>query len=205
MTEESHEKLDVLLISPPIFYETDRNIWKNVNSNFPPLGLASIAACIRERGYSVKIIDCNIFSPSVDSFGVFFKEKIAKKYSDIKFIGLTAMTPTIKKAYKIAEICKEYFPNATTVFGGVHATFLYEEVIKNKIVDIVILGEGEITFQDIVAGRELAKTEGIVYKKKDKGKIRIIKTKERARILDLDNLPMPAYDLLRSSLTIIKL
>ncbi|MBU0581059.1 MAG: hypothetical protein KKA19_07765, partial [Candidatus Margulisbacteria bacterium] len=58
------DKLDCLLISPPIFYKGDESIWKNVNSNFPPLGLASIAAYVRAKNKSIKIIDCNVESPS---------------------------------------------------------------------------------------------------------------------------------------------
>jgi len=196
MTKKLNAGLDVLLISPPVFYEDSDNIWKEINSNFPPLGLASIAACVRQKGYSVKIIDCNIVSPSLHSFEKFFKEKIVEKYASIRFIGLTAMTPTIKKAYKIADICKIYFPQATVVFGGVHTTFLYEEVLQKKSVDLAVIGEGEITFQEIVSGKKLKNVDGIAYKKKINGKIKIVQTKDRQRISDLNSLPMPAYDLL---------
>lgn len=190
------KKLDCLLISASIFYEDSENIWKEVNSNFPPLGLASIAAYVRSKGHPVKIIDCNIAAPSVQSFKPFFEKEIVQRFSSINVIGLTAMTCNVKKAYKIAQICKKYYPNTIIVFGGVHATSLPDEVINNKFVDIVVMGEGEITFEEIIANKDLNKINGIVFKKHNKGKYRIIKNPLRKRIADLDSLPMPAYDLL---------
>ena len=157
-------ELDCLLIAPPIFYEDKKNIWKEVNSNFPPPGLISIAGYIRNKGHSVKIIDCNIDSPSVESFEPFFEKKFARNFSSIKVIGITAMTCTIKKAYKIAEICKKHYPNAQVVMGGVHATFVTDEVINNKFVDIVALGQGEITLEEVVSGKDLAEVNGVVFK-----------------------------------------
>ena len=190
-------ELDCLLISPPIFYQDQKNIWKEVNSNFPPLGLASMAGCLIDKGCRVKIIDCNIYSPSVESFRHFFEKEFVQKFSSIKVIGITAMTCTIKKAYKIAEICKEYYPNAMMIFGGVHATFVTNEVINNKSVDAVVVGEGEKTLEEIVAGNDLEKIKGVVFKKFiGKDEYRIITNEPRERIADLDSLPMPAYDLL---------
>jgi len=189
-------QLDCLLISPPIFYDDDENIWKGINSNFPPLGLASIAGYIKERGYSVQIIDCNIVSPAVQVFEKFFIENYVNNFSDIKIIGLTAMTCTIKKAYKIAEICKHFYPGAVIVFGGVHPTFVTTEVIQQKFVDIVVKGEGEITLEQIIVGKDLKEIDGIVYKITEKDHVIIKKNKPRERIKNLDLLPSPAYDLL---------
>src|SRR3989338_5580040 len=137
--------LDCLLISPPIFYEDKDNIWKKINSNFPPPGLAYLAGYARAKGYSVKVIDCNIEAPTVESFQKFFEKEYVQNFSFIKVIGLTAMTCTIKKAYKIVQICKEYYPESTIIFGGVHATFVTDEVISNPLVDLVVIGEGELT------------------------------------------------------------
>jgi len=190
-------ELDCLLISPPIFDENRQNIWKQVNSNFPPPGLLSIAAYVRSKGHSVRVIDCNIDSPSVESFEPFFEKEFVQKFSSIRVIGLTAMTCTVKKAYKIAAICKKYYPQALMVFGGVHATFVTDEVINNQFVDAVVLGEGEKTMEEIVAGDDLAEIRGIVFKKMaGQGEYQVVKNAPRERIANLDSLPMPAYDLL---------
>ena len=185
-------ELDCLLISPPIFYEDKENIWKEINSNFPPPGLAYLAGYVRAKGHSVEVIDCNIESPSVESFRPLFEENYARKFSSIKVIGLTAMTCTIKKAYKIAGICKEYYPESLIVFGGVHATFVTNEVIGNPLVDVAVVGEGELTLEEILEGKKLEEIKGIVFKGRGN---QVIATSPRARIADLNSLPMPAYDL----------
>ena len=51
--------LDAILISPPDHYK-EGNMWREVHSNFPPLGLASIASYSISKGHKVKIIDCNM-------------------------------------------------------------------------------------------------------------------------------------------------
>ncbi|MFC1496650.1 B12-binding domain-containing radical SAM protein, partial [Candidatus Margulisiibacteriota bacterium] len=189
------KNLDCLLISPPL-HDKNNNIWKQIGSNFPPLGLASLAGYLRNKNYTVKIIDSNIETPSVAAFRAYFTQEYVQKYASIRVIGLTSMTCNIKKAYKIAEICKEYYPNALVVFGGVHATFLTAEVINNKFVDVVVQGEGEITFYEIVAGADLKKIKGIVFKFTRGDKYQVKTNQPRERIEDLDSLPPPAYDLL---------
>lgn len=189
-------ELDCLLISPPIFYEDKENIWKEINSDFPPPGLAYLAGYVRTKRHSVKVIDCNIEAPTVDSFRLFFKKEYVQNFSSIKVIGLTAMTCNIKKAYRIAQICKEYYPAATIVFGGVHTTFVTDEVINNKLVDIAVIGEGEITLAEILDGKELNQIRGIVFKKSiSDSQYQVVVNPPRERIDNLDSLPMPAYDL----------
>ena len=185
-------KLNCLLIAPPVSYEDDKNIWKGVNSNFPPLGIASIASYIRAKGKSVRIIDCNIECSSVESFAQFFKSNITQEYSEVDIIGITVLTCTVNKAYEIAEICKGYYPHSKIVFGGAHATFVFNEVIRNQSVDIIVCGEGEITLNEILDNIPLEKVKGIVYKNNNS----IIQNLGRERILNLDEIPMPAYDLL---------
>jgi radical SAM superfamily enzyme YgiQ (UPF0313 family) len=196
MSDDKDTKLDCLLVAPPMFYGNEENIWKQISSNFPPLGLASIAGYVRSKGRSVKIIDCNIVSPTVDRFEEYFEQEFARVYSSIGLIGLTATTGMVKKAYELAKICKKYFPQARIAFGGVHTTFLPEEILAHDFIDLAVIGEGELTTQEILAGKPKEDIKGIAYREIKDGKTEIIYTEPRPRILDLDALPMPAYDLL---------
>jgi len=189
-TEET--KLDCLLISPPVYYREGENIWKEIDSNFPPLGLASIAGYVREKGFSVEIIDCNIDAPSVEAFEKYFLQHYKDAGKSPRVIGFTASTSYVKKAYQMAEICRRLYPQSVIVFGGVHATFMSDEVISLPYVDIVVLGEGELTMEEILAGKNPAEIDGIIYKADGK----VNRTAPRSRIINLDALPMPAYDLL---------
>ena len=48
----------ILLINPP-WIRLEGNIWNNVASVMPPLGLAWIATTLEQAGHSVKILDAH--------------------------------------------------------------------------------------------------------------------------------------------------
>lgn len=152
----------------------------------PSLGLGYIAAVLRENDVDVGIIDINLPRHRKN-----LRNLICKYDPDI--IGISAMTPSYAKAQELAKISKEV-SDATVVMGGPHPTVMTEDVLKNKNIDIVVIGEGEYTFLDIVqsseSGSSLSEVKGIYYKKQG-----IIKTEMRNFIQDLDELPYPARDL----------
>jgi anaerobic magnesium-protoporphyrin IX monomethyl ester cyclase len=111
-------------------------------------------------------------------------------------VGISAMTHDILSAARLAECIKKRKPDVTTVIGGVHATALPKETLHTfKSFDIVVYGEGEYTFFEVMKTLEdenpLSKIKGIAYR--DKGKI--IVNAARPWIEDLDSLPMPAWHL----------
>lgn len=181
--------IDVILINPCL-YRKESNIWKRIDSCFPSLGLAYIAAYIREKGFTVKIIDAPALKLSVESFGNYLKNNYGNCHP--RYVGFTGSTPSIKNAYAMTKIVKKIYPQAQIVFGGAHSTVLPEEVISQDGIDIVVRGEGEITFCEILDGRELSSIDGIVFQKNSQ----IIFNPERKRIENLDELPFAAYDLL---------
>jgi radical SAM superfamily enzyme YgiQ (UPF0313 family) len=78
------------------------------------------------------------------------------------------------------------------ISGGPHASFMYEQVLSNSEVDIIIIGEGEHTVVELAraveSGGDLQKVKGIAFK--DNG--RIFKTEKRPWIQDLDSIPFPS-------------
>ncbi len=182
-------KLDALLINPCLF-KTDQNVWQKVDAIFPSLGLASIASYARQKGFSVAIIDAPALNLTVENFESYLRAEFEN--SQPSFVGFTSSTSAVKKAYLMAKIAKNVFPDSKIVFGGVHATFLTEEVLANDFVDIVVSGEGEITFAEILEQKVWRDIKGISFKEKGE----LVSTSERERITELDLLPFPAYDLL---------
>ncbi len=179
--------LDLLLINP-FWSFAGRNIWKRISGVLPPLGLASIAAFVLERGYEVKIIDMR-----AEEIGLQKLLASLRNTPEPRFVGFTSTTLQINNAYKIARAIKEVFPNSRVVLGGHHPTALPEEAIKKEGVDIVVIGEGEITVEELLRGRPLSEINGIVYKDKNG---QIIFNEARKLIEDINVLPTPAYDLL---------
>ena len=176
----------VCLVSPP-YISAVKSV---VGVSSPPLGLAYLASMVRDE-YDVRIIDSNVFGYSLDDV----RRELKNFYPDV--VGITSSTPSIYEAYKVAEAAKSVRDDCIVVLGGPHATFLPEEVLTEcRSVDVVVRGEGEETFQELVnaidRGICLKDVMGIAYRKGDK----ITVTKPRPFIDDLDKIPFPSIDLL---------
>ena len=156
-----------------------------------PLGAGYIASVLRENGHDVRILD-----NSIRHLG---PEALRRIVQDFKpdVAGFTTFTFSAKGCFEAARLMKEADPRLITVFGGPHATYLCEETLADPAVDVVVRGEGEMTMRELVAalaaGRSLEGVKGLLFKD---AAGRIIRTADRELILDLDTLPLPAYDLM---------
>ena len=158
---------------------------------FPPLGLAYLASILEEGGFPVAILDMAILRMTFDSL----KKELEK--SDFKIVGITSMIHTHPLALKIAEAVKQVNSRSIVIIGGVPSTFSDFDILKKcKEIDIVVRGEGEYTFLELVKaiyeGDDWRTIKGITYRKRDS----LIRTEDRALIKDLDLLPFPARHLL---------
>ena len=181
----------VLLAVPPGIEKLE--LYKVLGLRAPPLGLAWIAAVLEKAGHKVRIID----SPTEGIDLKTFINEVKSWSPDI--VGITALTPTIYKAYDTAKAIKEYDRDLPVIMGGPHVTFMYEEALKNNV-DVVVRGEGEYTTLELVNTIEkaglnpsaLREVRGIAYL--DRGEV--IVTKDRPPVRNLDELPFPARHLL---------
>lgn len=177
----------VLLINPPWVIGENKNLWKQVASCWPSLGLAYIAAVLEQDSHQVYYLDY-----SAEHYTVGDTKRILKNYQDIDFVGLTATTPLINNALAIAKIAKNVFNNVKVVLGGVHPSVMPDEVLENPVVDFVVIDEGEKTMKELVNGKRPEEILGLCYKKDGQ----IIKNQLRPLIQNLDDIPPPAYHLL---------
>ena len=168
-----------------------------------PINLLYLASYLIKNGHEVRVFDFE-----VDKFTV---EGIVKFEPDL--VGITAMTPLVKKAHEVAElIVFNSIANLDTdinkmtkkkrpiiVVGGNHVTAMPEEAMKEfPIFDIGVMGEGEETIKEICEGKSLKDILGIVYREGDKNQRKntdkIIVNQRRPPICNLDDLPFPARD-----------
>jgi len=91
------------------------------------------------------------------------------------YVGIYSNTPCFKDTLKIIE----HYNNKTKIIVGGPHTSIYPETLVGKV-DYVVQGEGEDVIVDILA---------------DKVKTGIIRY---PRIIDLDRLPLPSYDIFQS-------
>jgi radical SAM superfamily enzyme YgiQ (UPF0313 family) len=171
--------LKITLINPPQFTRYPQ----------PPLGLALIAAVLEKAGYPVTLLDANL--PGVKP------EDIPGLAAGADVIGLTAMTPTISTALRIAGDIKQLKPAMKIIMGGAHATMLpLETMASAPAIDIIVRGEGDETVIEVLKAlednRPLESVYGISYR--SAGAIR--HSPDRASLVDIDSLPFPAYHLL---------
>ncbi len=175
----------VALVNPPLPVDIGHH------PQFPPLGLAYMAAVLDQNGFEVKIIDCPV--NGIDH------QKLKAELSAFQpaLVGTGSMTPTIASALKVAQVAKEACPDATVVMGGPHATFSDSEVLtQEKAVDIIARGEGEETILELAkqpeSGQKLQDIKGITFRKNNQ----IIQNPMRPFIQNLDALPLPGYKFL---------
>lgn len=151
----------------------------------PPLGLLSIASYAEREGFRVRIMDVHIERWSIEEF------RAALRSVRPRVVGISMMTATAIAANRIARVVKEVHPDCVVVVGGVHAEAMPTECLKNAAVDVVVRGDGEITFSRIVAGELLERIEGVSYRRGT----RAVHNPAAKVIEDLDALPPPAYHL----------
>ncbi|ARM75259.1 B12-binding domain-containing radical SAM protein [Acidianus manzaensis] len=157
-----------------------------------PLGLIQLAGDIRavNENNEIKIIDMEADETDISKV----INETVNFHPDLVGITLHA-TAAHNVAINIAKEVKEQSPDTVLVAGGHHATFVPEEMVRNYF-DVVVMGEGDETIMDLSKAIEnhedFKNIKGIVYK--DKENI-IRRTHPRPLILNLDELPMPAYDL----------
>jgi len=180
----------ILLINPPWVVQRRKNLWRNVASVMPSLGIAWIAAVLSEDGHQVRILDAHALHMHLEDVPRWVAE-----YGPFDIVGITATTPLIENALTLAQSLKSVCPSLKIVLGGVHPTVLPAEALAESAVDIVVRGEGEITMREIAAEKPLDQIEGISYRCNGA----VVHNLERKLIAHLDSLPFPAYHLLPMS------
>jgi radical SAM superfamily enzyme YgiQ (UPF0313 family) len=90
---------------------------------------------------------------------------------------------------KLAKTAKKN--GAVTVVGGYHPTAVPDAMLSHPQIDVVVRGEGEETFRELVEQGNPENILGCSYRKNGK----IFHNEDRPRIADLDTLPFPARHL----------
>lgn len=194
---------NITLINPPHL-----QLKLNYSSIFhPPLGLSYIASYMREKGHNLQVIDA--VSQAIDKkstwpvhkditvIGLDINEIVDRIPQASDIIGVTCMfTPTWPYVRELIKAIKARFPPKPLVMGGEHVTGAWEVVLSTSPVDFCVLGEGEVTFEELVRAIEnndgFGKIGGIAYRDEN----RLVTNGPRPRIRDLDSIPLPAWDLI---------
>jgi anaerobic magnesium-protoporphyrin IX monomethyl ester cyclase len=160
----------------------------------PPLGLMALAASLRDRGFSARVLDLG------------FAEDVTELEARVTgapplLIGITSTTPEFPEAIRLVRRLRARFAGAPIVLGGVHASALGAQAVEEASVDYGARGEGEETLSELAAhlaegrpDKALSGIRGLVYR--DGGAL--IESPPRPATRDVDTLPFPAWDLIRA-------
>jgi len=156
-------------------------------ARFIPLGIAYLAAFLEKEGHNVRVYD---ELPHAKTF----KSQLEEFKPDV--VAVSCMTATFGRAESLAKETKEYNSQIPVVFGGIHPTSAPQETLANEFVDFITIGEGELTFAELLRKIESGEKDfsgilGLAYKKD--GQVQI--NPRRELIKDLDSIPFPARHL----------
>ena len=110
-----------------------------IAGNWPPAWVAYLAGSLKRAGFDdIHFIDA--MTHHID--GESLRAQLAELQPDL--VGVTSITPSIYAAEEVLSIAQQVVPNALRVLGGVHATFMYPQVLTEAPwVDVIVRGEGE--------------------------------------------------------------
>lgn len=186
---------EAVLINPPISLE-DRygKDMKNFGALSEPLGIAYIAGYIDSLGYKATIIDAPAEQLDIDAV----VSKI-NSFESIPVVGISVLTTVFHVVKNLCSKIRKAFPDILIVLGGPHCTALPERTLYEiKEADIICIGEGELTFAEILkaSGKsEWHSINGICFRYEGE----IVRTSPRQFIKNLDEIPPPARHLLPMS------
>jgi len=157
---------------------------------FPPQGILSISAVLLQAGYDVKVTDADIDNLSLDDV-----QSIISEYRP-DIVGITMTTLQYKSAMDTAEHIKRHNRDILIVSGGCHPSAMKGALLeRNSPIDVLVIGEGEYTFLELVKAYE----EKSSFQNVEGTCIRIgqhiIENPPRRAIDNLDELPFPALHL----------
>ncbi len=142
---------------------------------------------LENRGFQIVVIDARV-EPD-------WEARLKAELATALCLGITSMTgPDINQAILAAQTCRLLAPGIKVVWGGPQATVQPDLVIAQDWVDIVVRGQGEEIFPEIlerlVAGKSWEDIDGLSYKANGK----VVHNRE-ARGVEFHRNALPAYHL----------
>ena len=187
----------VLLIQP------SHGVWDGVFIRFPE-SVLTIAALPHQNGYDVTIFDIRVISNWKKQLREYLKEKPI-------CVGISSLTgPSLQYVIDAIKIIREIDNTIPIVFGGVHATLLPEQSLLTGDVDIVVKGDADFVFYELLKVIEesdnldsaklngaLKNVKGLYYKDINfHENNEVVFTGEADWIDDFGSLPESPYELL---------
>lgn len=168
------------------------------------LGIQYLSSVLKNAGHEVKLAyDPGYFSVQDNTIQNKYLERIFSRKKEListvvrenpDIVAFAVYTESFQMMLEIAEQIKKQVPSKI-IFGGTHATLVPEKVIAHKVVDIVVIGEGEKTLLNILNTLENNKSlhpiNNIYFKQNDV----VVRNPIKHDLVNINELPYPDKDI----------
>lgn len=179
-----------------------------VQGPYESLAVEYLSSILKKAGHQVSlVIDPQLFNT------VYLKSSLLGKFFDMRswlidqviasrpdLVAFSVFTSEYQWVLDLAKGIKQRQSDLPIILGGFHPTCVPEVVIKQKVVDIICIGEAEQAFVELAKSwtgkRKNYRIKNLWFKKDN----RIIKNEIRPLVEDLDQLPFPDKDIFFSQL-----
>lgn len=176
--------MDILLTHGYFLYEDPKEL--QIMKPYPPLGILYICSHLRKRGLSAEVFD-STFSSRQELWDLL-------RQGPPSVLGVYANLMTRPNVVEILRVAKE--SGWRTIVGGPEpGAYVHEYLAAGA--DVVVIGEGEITLEELVPALEsygfekLHRIDGIAFRAPNGS---VVRTKPRDQIKDIDTQPWPARE-----------
>ena len=130
----------IILYYPKLTGEEDsKSLYRGL-----PLSILSLAAQFDEKRYEITVIDGRIENNAYDSISNLLDDECI-------CVGVSAMTSyQLMDGINFSKQIRESNPEILIVWGGWHPSLMPWQTINSDFVDIVVNGQGEITFPELI-------------------------------------------------------
>lgn len=135
----SHPATDLLLVAPPLLWgQEERRDMK------PPLNLLYLAGWLEHRGYRAAIHDVNASGLPLTA--------VVERIAEIgpRFLGVPFYQATRETALALCAAVRERLPETWIIAGGPLVTTSPEDLLACPEIDLCVIGEGEVTLEEIL-------------------------------------------------------
>lgn len=192
-------KMDIVLINPGNRKVVYQNLGDDLAAIEPPFWVGLTATYLRNKGFSVDIIDANAmnYSPEDTAQEV---NRLDPSLAAVVVYGSqpSASTQNMGIAGKICEALQQNC-SAKVALGGLHPSALPQRTLEEEATDYVIEGEGQYTYEKLLpllseSEPDYSNVPGLWWKDAEN---KIHSTPKPPNCEDLDrDLPIVAWDLL---------
>lgn len=157
-----------------------------------PYGVAQILAILKKnRRHKIQVLDANAWCPSDTQL------LEVLKLDDWDIIAIGGLVTSYGYIKKCVEYARKICPKSLIVAGGGFISPIPFEVMGFlHQIDIGVIGEGVVTFPELVEGyvrgeKDFSSVKGIIWR--DKGSL--VLNAQRPLLEDVDMLPFPAFEM----------